>query len=57
MGGVGKEWVEEEWVGGCVCWCRGGGEGGVLNSLFTRRGRKAGKVLAPLKMEPSDCLA
>lgn len=35
----------------------GGGEGGVLNSLFTRRGRKAGKVLAPLKMEPSDCLA
>lgn len=52
--GVGKEWVEEEWVGWCVYV---GAWGGVLNSLFTRRSRKAGKVLAPLKMEPSDCLA
>lgn len=42
----------------CVCVGAGVGVGvGVLNSSFTRRRRKAGRVLAPLKMEPSDCLA
>lgn len=45
----------------CVCLLAAGVEGlvggVVLNSLFTGRRRKAKQILAPLKMEPSDCLA
>lgn len=42
----------------CVCVYGGGAVGGGgLNSQLARRRGKAGKTLAPLKMEPSACLA